>query len=247
MTKITINERVYKLHPIYDLYAGSEDGYIIHIIKKVSHRGNNNNTGYLMCSVRKHGQSSQKNYYIHRFIWECFNGVIPEGKEIDHINNIKDDNRLCNLQLLTSSENSKKAAENRDYSLTAEKFKNRRCVKPSNHNTGEVLYFYSIYATEQHLGINRGIIRMVCDGVNYRKSGISKKDGQSYSFEYIKEEDLPKDHKKSANKRPRKASDEEKKKHRLEWWNKEYKCPRCGTVTKNNSKYRHIKKCNSQQ
>ena len=27
-----------------------------------------------------------------RFIFECYNGLIPEGMEIDHINDIKDDN-----------------------------------------------------------------------------------------------------------------------------------------------------------
>ena len=51
--------------------------------------------------VRKHGQNGQKGYYVHRFVYECFNGLIPDGKVIDHVNNIKDDNRLCNLQLMS--------------------------------------------------------------------------------------------------------------------------------------------------
>ena len=34
MTEIIINDCVYKLHPIYDLYAGSKDGNIINITKK---------------------------------------------------------------------------------------------------------------------------------------------------------------------------------------------------------------------
>lgn len=42
----------------------------------------------------------------HRFIWECVNGPIPEGMEINHINGIKFDNRICNLELVTPSENS---------------------------------------------------------------------------------------------------------------------------------------------
>ena len=43
----------------------------------------------------------KKGYYVHRFVYECFNGIIPDGKVIDHVNNIKDDNRLCNIQLIT--------------------------------------------------------------------------------------------------------------------------------------------------
>jgi hypothetical protein len=39
-------------------------------------------------------------------VWETFNGEIPQGYEIDHINTIKDDNRLENLRCVTHKENS---------------------------------------------------------------------------------------------------------------------------------------------
>lgn len=45
---------------------------------------------------------------VHRFIFKCYNCIIPNGKVIDHIN----DNRLVNLQLMTPSQNCKKAAQN---------------------------------------------------------------------------------------------------------------------------------------
>ena len=89
MTEIIIEDRVYSTHPVYDLYPANKDGYIINIIKKVPHKGNKNHTGYLVVGVRKHGQSGQKAYQTHRFVWECFNGIIPEGKVIDHINKKK--------------------------------------------------------------------------------------------------------------------------------------------------------------
>lgn len=41
----------------------------------------------------------------HRFIWEAFHGPIPSGMEIDHLNTIRDDNRLENLRLVTPKEN----------------------------------------------------------------------------------------------------------------------------------------------
>ena len=67
--------------------------------------------GYIHCVVRQKGQKNQKAYCVHRFIWECFNDLIPDGKVIDHINNDKTDNRLCNLQLMTQQENCKKSAK----------------------------------------------------------------------------------------------------------------------------------------
>ena len=251
MTTITINECVYFVHPIYDLYAGSKEGNIINIIKRAPHKGNKKHNGYMMCGVRKHGQSGAKGYQVHRFIWECFNGVIPEDKVIDHINNDKEDNRLCNLQLVTHQQNCKKSAKDRDYTFAAKNYENRKCVKAINKNTNEASYYNSMYAVQQHLGINAGIVKMVCEGTNNCKSGISKKDGHSYKFQYIKQDDLPDNHKKSSNKRPRRVSDEDKKKHQIEaikkWQKKEYKCLKCNKTFINSYKYVHNKKCNSQK
>ena len=74
-----------------------------------------------------------------------------------------------------------------------------------------------MHAIQQHLGINAGIVKMVAEGLNNCKSGKSKKDGHSYRFEYIKQDELPDNYKKSSNKRPRRVSDEDKKKHHTEY------------------------------
>ena len=42
---------------------------------------------------------------VHRIIYETFVGPIPDGMEIDHINAIRDDNRLENLRLVTHKDN----------------------------------------------------------------------------------------------------------------------------------------------
>ena len=58
-----------------------------------------NNKGYK--TVHAH----RKNELVHRLIWQGFNGEIPEGMEIDHINTDPTDNRLSNLRLVTHKEN----------------------------------------------------------------------------------------------------------------------------------------------
>ena len=85
-----------------------------------------------------------------------------------------------------------------------------------------------MYAVKQHLGINTGIVKMVCEKINDCKTGISKIDNHSYKFEYVKKQDMPDNYKKSANKRPKRVSDEDIKKHQKEavkrWQQKEYVC-----------------------
>lgn len=51
----------------------------------------------------------RRNCRAHRIVWIAANGIPPEWMVIDHINNDKSDNRLCNLQLLTPEDNSHKA------------------------------------------------------------------------------------------------------------------------------------------
>jgi hypothetical protein len=63
--------------------------------------------GYFMVSLSK--KNIQKSFMIHKLVFENFTGKVSDRKiVIDHINNIKTDNRLENLQLITNRENSYK-------------------------------------------------------------------------------------------------------------------------------------------
>jgi hypothetical protein len=59
-----------------------------------------NHGGYLRI-----GSSAEGRVFAHRVVWEAVNGPIPDGLEVNHINGIKDDNRIANLEVVTVQEN----------------------------------------------------------------------------------------------------------------------------------------------
>ena len=187
-----INIQDYKIHPIYTRYAADSNACIVDLYKKRLISIHTNSNGYNQISIRI--QNKPKMCSLHRFTYECFNGIIPENKVIDHIDNNKSNNNINNLQLMTQQENCKKSANNRDYTFVANNHKNKKLVKSTCIETGEIDYFHSLYSIERDLKINCGIVKMCCEKLNRVKSGKSKLNGMSYKFEYI--DALPDDYNK---------------------------------------------------
>lgn len=91
-----------------NLYEISDTGLIASLNykktekRKLLHPGNNGR-GYARVFLSKNKKC--KAFLLHRLVWEAFNGPIPEGMQVNHINENKLDNRLVNLNLMTSKEN----------------------------------------------------------------------------------------------------------------------------------------------
>tara|TARA_R110000868_G_C10972546_1_gene770392 strand:+ start:32155 stop:32631 length:477 start_codon:yes stop_codon:yes gene_type:complete len=82
------------------LYYNPETGAFTHLTQNRSHCGSLNPKGYIRIKV------DNKGYLAHRLAWMYVNGKMPPD-EIDHINHIKNDNRLSNLREASAEENNR--------------------------------------------------------------------------------------------------------------------------------------------
>lgn len=71
-----------------------------------------NPSGYYYVKLYE-GKGKYKVISVHRFVYEYFNGEIGENLVIDHINEIKTDNRIENLRATTNAFNCRRRNYNR--------------------------------------------------------------------------------------------------------------------------------------
>ena len=161
--RVIIKGVKYYKHPVFSNYAASKNGYVINVkTKRILNMIKCN--GYLYFNIYDEKLEKPKNYYQHRFVYEVFRGPIPRCLEVDHVNNIKFDNRIKNLQLLSHKQNVGKS-------------KNKPIIS-INIETGEERRFISIQSASTELDINAANISMICR--KKRKSATSKKDKKIY-------------------------------------------------------------------
>ena len=163
--RVIIDGKKYYKHPVFTNYAARKNGEVINvknekIIKMIKFNG------YLYFGLSDEKLEKNKNYYQHRFVYEVFRGVIPNCFEIDHINEIKSDNRLKNLQLLTHKQNVEKS---NIINICISIWKERR--------------FISIKKASIELDISASNISQVCR--KKRKFLTSNKNGNKYIFRYL--------------------------------------------------------------
>jgi hypothetical protein len=77
-------------------------------VKQGDIAGTLTSVGYNRVTINK------EHYAAHRLIWVIHNGSIPVGFVVDHINGIRNDDRIENLRLATLSQNQ----QNRKFSKT---------------------------------------------------------------------------------------------------------------------------------
>ena len=152
-------------------YAASKNGDILSLKSEKNLKMTKSRGGYLYFTIYNNKLEKHLKYTNHRFVFEVFRGPIPKCFEIDHINNIKSDNRIKNLQLLTPKQNRQKSSSKSIISI--------------NIKTGKERRFISIKTASIELDINAGSISNICCKRKSYKTATSKKDGKKYTFKYL--------------------------------------------------------------
>ena len=181
---ILANGQKFFIHPLYKKYAANEEGEIIHVKLGKPRKGNLVHGGYFQISIYIQ-ENKIKKYSSHRFVYECFYGLIEKNKQINHINSVRVDNRIKNLEVVTPSENNKKSTVNKNYNFLKDIRKKPKSVLAVNLFSKEETNFKSLYSAGKMLGINSGHVKMICDEQKYCKTATSKINGQKYTFRYL--------------------------------------------------------------
>ena len=166
---------------IWDNIEGFE-GYQVSNLGRVKSLGNNkarkekilkpfiNKDCYHQVKLCKNGKA--KTFMVHRLVYEAFCGEIPSGYEVNHINEDKTDNRLCNLNLMTRKDNMAWGTGNE---RRAKALKNAtRTSKPVigyNKNVDIIVIFPSAREAGRN-GYNQGCVSSCCSGKRPSHRGL---------------------------------------------------------------------------
>ena len=80
-------------YPGYSIFS---DGYVMNVTTEEIFAGNITKEGYMRITLSNSGES--KKFLVHRLVGLAFIPPVEGKPEIDHINQIKNDNRLENLR-----------------------------------------------------------------------------------------------------------------------------------------------------
>ena len=168
--RVIIDGVKYYKRQVFSKYAASKNGEVINVKTKKNIKMTKCN-GYLYFNIYDEKLEKPKNYYQHRFVFEVFRGPIPRFFEVDRLNNVKSDNRIKNLQLLTHKQNVGKS-------------KNKPIIS-INIDNGKEKRYNSIQEASIKLNIHCSFISNICCKRKSFKSAASKKDGNKYTFKFL--------------------------------------------------------------
>jgi hypothetical protein len=151
-------ENVDGQHPIYKNYKADKEGNIYNIITDKIINGTISSGGYQALNLQY--EEKVINKYAHIFIYECFNEIVENKYEIDHIDNNKLNNKLDNLQSLSMIDHHKKTTENNPDTGKKVGIKLSKAVIAINIKTKKEISYNSL--SEASLAIPGTTITKIC-------------------------------------------------------------------------------------
>ena len=130
-----------------------------------------NSVGYYRVQLCRN--NVKKDSTVHRLVWLAFNGVIPEGLEVNHKDEVKTNNSLANLELVTRSQNCNYGTRNKRVSE-----KLGKCIQMIDKNNNTLKTFNSLREAARFLN------KKSCSNISCCLHGKSKSAyGYKWKFE----------------------------------------------------------------
>lgn len=133
--------------------------------------------GYLIVNLCKNGKV--KALYIHRLVWMTFNGAIPDGLQVNHIDECKTNNRLENLNLMTCKENINFGTHNQRMAKAMTNHPSMSKAVIGFDADGKIVFQFPSAKEAQRQGFNHGNLSACCRG--------ERKTHRGYRWRYKEE------------------------------------------------------------
>lgn len=155
--------QVSNLGKVRSLDRYGNTGYGIRLYKGRILRPGKSSGGYLTVVLYKDNKPST--FKVHRLVWQAFKGQIPEGMQVNHIDEDKSNNSLNNLNLMTPKENINWGTgnERRAKSMINHKSLSKPIIQYSL-NGDKLAEFEGTHDAARQLGINPGNINNALKG-----------------------------------------------------------------------------------
>lgn len=160
----------------FEKYEVYEDGRIWSYSRNKFLKPGTNKDGYkVVCLVDNEGNA--KMYNLHRVVWEAITGKpIPEGMEINHISESKDENFFANLELVSHKQNINFGTRN---SRIGKKNTNNPKLSKSvgAYKNGELVMVFPSTMEAERNGYSHGAVSSCCIG--------ERKSHKGYEWRYL--------------------------------------------------------------
>jgi len=91
----------------FDNYCVTDTGEVINVKRNRKLSCTQRKDGYVQVGLWNNGKMKQ--CYLHRVVYQAFNGAMPDGTQINHIDGNKANNSLSNLECVSASDNQRHA------------------------------------------------------------------------------------------------------------------------------------------
>ena len=148
-------------------YEVFEDGRIWSYVTNKFLKPHPNHKGYELVTLSDN-DNNKKTYQVHRVVYEAVSGKpIPEGMQVNHIDENKTNNHISNLNLMTPKENS-------NWGSGIEKHTKTRSKPVAQYNMGGKLIniYPSLNEVSRTLHLSSGRISESCRGITSGYKGF---------------------------------------------------------------------------